>query len=213
MDQIAALRQIAAKGNDISASSAYLFQPGETLAIHTGGQNGTPLPHEEPQEQNPPSGVVAYYWLSSEASQPLKIELVDKAGKVRACLASDTPVHPVDTEKINVQAIWEQPAPPPSAAAGMHRVVLGQEMRRGFGRGPSAPPPQDACHPAGSQPDVAPAAAPAHGRRGPEFLQPGNYTVKLTVNGQTYTQPALVKPDPRGVPAGAAPEDEDDDDQ
>ena len=27
--------------------------------------NGTPLPHEEPQLQNPPSGVVAYYWLKT----------------------------------------------------------------------------------------------------------------------------------------------------
>ena len=43
--------------------------------------NGTPLPHEEPQELNPPAGVLAYYWLKSPASQPLKIELVD--GRVR----------------------------------------------------------------------------------------------------------------------------------
>ena len=39
--------------------------------------NGTPLPHEEPQELNPPAGVVAYYWLKTAAAQPLKLELVD----------------------------------------------------------------------------------------------------------------------------------------
>jgi hypothetical protein len=33
-------------------------------------------------------------------------------------------------------------------------------------------------------------------------LQPGQYTVRLTVDGQTYTQPVTVKPDPRGAPAG-----------
>ena len=27
--------------------------------------NGTPLPHEEPQMENPPAGVVAYYWLKT----------------------------------------------------------------------------------------------------------------------------------------------------
>ena len=32
--------------------------------------NGTPLPHEEPQKLNPPSGVVAYYWLKSTPQQP-----------------------------------------------------------------------------------------------------------------------------------------------
>jgi photosystem II stability/assembly factor-like uncharacterized protein len=212
MDQIAALRQIAEKGSEIAAASAYLFLPGETLAVHNAGMNGTPLPHEEPQEQNPPSGVVAYYWLGSAPSQPLKIELLDSEGKVRACLASDTPAHPVDTEAINVQAVWEQPSLPPSAAAGMHRAALGPETRRGFGRAATAPP-QDACHPAGSQPAAAPAQPPTRNRRGPEFLEPGDYTVKLTVDGHTFTQPATVKPDPRGLGQGAVPPENGNDDE
>ena len=28
-------------------------------------------------------------------------------------------------------------------------------------------------------------------------MPPGVYTVKLTVDGRTYTQPLIVKPDPR----------------
>jgi hypothetical protein len=28
-------------------------------------------------------------------------------------------------------------------------------------------------------------------------MQPGQYTVRLTVDGQTLTQPVVVKPDPR----------------
>jgi photosystem II stability/assembly factor-like uncharacterized protein len=211
LDQIAPLRQIAAKGTDIASSAAYLFEPGETLALHGGGQNGTPLPHEEPQEQNPPTGVVAYYWLGSAPSGPLKVELVDADGKVRACLASDTPVHPVDTEAINVQAVWEQPSPPPSVAAGMHRVALAPEQRRGFGRGANAAPPVDACHPAGTLPP--PPVNPIQGRRGPEFLKPGDYTVKLTVDGHTYTQPATVKPDPRGLLEGSIAPDNNNDDE
>jgi hypothetical protein len=35
-------------------------------------------------------------------------------------------------------------------------------------------------------------------------LQPGDYTLRMTVNGQTLTQPVSVKPDPRGVPANAS---------
>ena len=221
MDQMAALRQIAAQGAQILASTAYLFQPGETYAIRQGGMNGTPLPHEEPQMQNPPSGVVAYYWLKTDAARPLKLELVDGAGAVRSCAASDTPVRPVDTETLNVQAIWEQPAQPLSAAAGMHRFALGGAAGRGagggggFGRGGGGAPVQDACTPPAAAPDAAAANPPAGGRGGrggrggggggrggAAGLQAGPYTVRLTVDGQTYKQPVTVKPDPRGAPSG-----------
>jgi photosystem II stability/assembly factor-like uncharacterized protein len=202
MDQMPALRQIAAKGGEIVASEAYLFAPGESMTIRQGGQNGTPLPREEPQEVNPPAGVLAYYWLKSAASGPLKLELIDATGKVRACAASDTPVKLVDTEAINVQAYWMVPPPPPSAEAGMHRFALNVVVPRGFGGPPRAagpPPPRDACSPpAGSE---MPAAAPrerGQGRRGPQELTPGAYTVRLTVDGKVLTQPVTIKVDPRG---------------
>ncbi len=217
LDQMTALRQIAAKGKEIESAKAYLFTPGETYAIRNGSQNGTPLPHEEPQELNPPAGVLAYYWLKSAPGSPLKLELIDAAGKVTVCQASDTPVKPVDTETINVQAIWEEPTPPPSATAGMHRIALNIAAPRGFGGGGGGrgaappPPPVDACHPAGTP---APRAeGNPQRRRGAPVLQSGEYTVKLTVDGQTYTQPVTIKPDPRNLPMNAeTPPDGDDDD-
>jgi hypothetical protein len=212
-----ALRQIAAKGKEIASAKAYLFTLGEAWEVHNGGQNGTPLPHEEPQEVNPPAGILAYYWLKSAPSGPLKVELVDFTGKVTVCQASDTPVKPVDTEAINVQAIWEQPTPQPSATAGMHRIALNVAAQRGFGgggggrRGTPPPPPVDACHPAGA-PAPGSEAGPQRRGRGTTGLQPGEYTVKLTVDGQTYTQPVTIKPDPRNLPSGAdgLPEVDDD---
>jgi photosystem II stability/assembly factor-like uncharacterized protein len=204
MDQMTALRELALKGQEIASAPAYLFQPGESLAIRAGGQNGTPLPHEEPQDLNPPAGIVTYYWLKSAPNSPVKLEVLDAKGAVRACSASDAPVKPVDTETLNVQAYWQQPAQPPSAAAGMHRFVLGTPAAGGFGgggggrRGAAAPAPKDACNPTG-----APPSAPTprgQGRGGPSGLAPGQYTIRLTVDGQTYTQPATIKPDPRGVP-------------
>jgi hypothetical protein len=205
MDQMSALRQIAAKGSEIVAADAYLFKPGDALAIAAGGQNGTPLPHEEPQELNPPAGVLAYYWLKMPAAGPLKLELLDKDGKVRACAASDTPVKPVDTEAINVQAVWMVPPPPPSAQAGMHRFALNVVVQRGFGgggggRNAGPPSPRDACSPPpGTE---TPAAVQQQrgggGRRGPQELAPGDYTVRLTVDGKVLTQPVTIKPDPRG---------------
>jgi hypothetical protein len=161
------------------------------------------LPHEEPQMQNPPSGILAYYWLQTAATQPLKLELLDSSGAVRACAASDTAVRPVDTEKLSVQAIWVQPPQPPSAGAGMHRYALGGAAGRGSGTA-SVP---DACTlPAGSaaaQVASQTPPGPGGGRQSglPSFL-PGNYTVRLTVDGQTYSQTVSIKPDPRGAPNG-----------
>jgi photosystem II stability/assembly factor-like uncharacterized protein len=217
MDQIAPLRELAMQGQQVLTSSAWLFKPGETIAVRAGNMNGTPLPHEEPQQMNPPSGVLVYYNLKADAAKPLKLELLDPAGAVRSCAASDTPVRPVDTEALNVQAYWEVPAPPPSAAAGMHRFALGGSAGRGGGggRGAAAAPVTDACTPAGGAPAAAGGGrgrggrggggggGGGGGRGGAQVMPAGQYMVRLTVDGQTYSAPAVVKADPRGVPAGA----------
>ena len=189
------------------------MHPAETYAIHQGGQNGTPLPHEEPQELNPPAGVLAYYWLKSAAGSPIKLELVDASGKVAACVASDTPVKPVDTEAINVQAYWVEPTPPPSAETGMHRIALNVVAPRRFGFGGRRPeaPPVDSCHPAGTKaPEPETPAMPGRGLGG---LEPGEYTVKLTADGQVLTQAVKILPDPRTLPKGADASPDDDDDE
>ena len=124
---------------------------------------------------------------------------------------------------INVQAIWQQPAQPPSAAAGMHRFALGGAAGgaaavAAFGRGAVAPPAPDACTPAGAAPTQAAAGRGGRGGRGgggggggrggAPTLQPGQYTVRLTVDGQTYTQPvssSRIRAEHRaGAIAGAA---------
>ncbi len=218
LDQMSALRELAQNGRKVLDSKAFLFAPGETYAVHPGGQDGTPLPHEEPQERNPPAGVLAYYWLKAPAAGPLKLELLDASGAVKVCLASDTPVKLPDTEAINVQAVWLQPPPPPSAAEGLHRIALNIPLASRFGgqrRANPPKPPVDACHPA-SMPSAPVSDSPhtSHPHRDPGGLKPGPYTVRLTVDGQVLTQAVLVKPDPRPLPAGAdAPLEEDDNDQ
>jgi photosystem II stability/assembly factor-like uncharacterized protein len=187
LDQMTPLRELAAHSSEISAAKVWLFQPGETFAVKLGNMNGTPLPHEEPQLKNPPAGVVVYYTMKTAAQQPLKLELLTSAGAVKACAASDTPVKPPDTEALNVEATWEQPSQPPSAQAGMHRFAIGETGRR-FGRG-ATPATKDAC--TGTPPGTA------GGRSGGAVIAPGDYTVRLTVDGQSYTQPVTVKPDPR----------------
>jgi photosystem II stability/assembly factor-like uncharacterized protein len=213
LDQMSALRQIAANGKAIESANAWLFTPGQTRSIHQGGQNGTPLPHEEPQEANPAAGVLAYYWLKTAPTSPIKIELVNAKNNVVACVASDTPVKPVDTEAINVQAYWMQPAPPPSAEPGMHRIALNPVSPRTFGGGrqPAPQPPSEACHPPATKTAAPESTAAGPGPRSRSLsLEPGEYTVKLTLDGQTLTQPATVLPDQRMVPEGADASAEDD---
>ena len=50
-----------------------------------------------------------------------------------------------------------------------------------------------------SQPDACSSSMPpvATPNRGTPPLTPGQYTVRLTLDGQTYTQPVTLKPDPR----------------
>ena len=211
MDQMAALREIAAKGGEIVSKDVYLFKPGDTIAVRQGSTNGTPLPHEEPQELNPPPGVLAYYWLKNAPRGPIKLELIDGTGKVSACAASDTPVKPVDTESIVVQAIWEEPTLPPSAGVGMHRAPVNPSAPRfgGYGRANQAPSPKDFCTTpdGGATPAAARARANPNGPfREPPRLKPGEYQLRLTVDGQTYTQPVTVKADPRGEPIDHANE-------
>jgi photosystem II stability/assembly factor-like uncharacterized protein len=216
LDQMTPLREIATQGQQVLTSSAYLFKPGETIAVRAGGMNGTPLPHEEPQMQNPPAGVVVYYALNKPAASPLKLELLDPSGSVRACAASDTPVRPVDTETLNVQAYWEQPAMPPAATAGMHRFAIGGAAGRGgggggFGRGAAAAATPDACTAGAPAPAAAAGGGRGRGGRGggggggrggAAVMAAGTYTVRLTVDGQVLTKPAVVVADPRGIPGG-----------
>jgi hypothetical protein len=103
----------------------------------------------------------------------------------------------VDTEAINVQAVWERPAPPPSVAAGMHRFALTPAPARfGFGRG-AADSPTGACASSTPSAPATPRPGGVGGRGFGERLQPGNYSVRLTVDGQTLTQPVTVLQDPR----------------
>jgi len=209
LDNMTPLRQIARQGSEIAAASAYLFKPADSVAAGGGGGGGTPIPQDEVQLPNPPTGVVVYYWLQHAASGPLKLELVGGNGRVTSCAASDAPVVEPDPETANVQLIWMQPAPPPSAAAGMHRFALGAAAGRGGGgRRGGGTPARDACSP----PEGTPVPAGGRGARGrggrgaggraPAGPATGDFTVRLTVDGQTYSQPVTIKPEPQTTYAG-----------
>ena len=170
LDDITALRQI----NDAVAKSyAYLFKPADGVNMPPGSEYGTPLPKDEPFAENPPYGAIIDYYLGAVPTAPVSLEILDAEGRTLRRYASDDRVPPRNPDALVYPAFW-QPAPEIlSAAPGMHRWVW--DLR-------AAP---------------APGAGGRGGRGGAPPAQPGPYTVKLTVDGKSWTQPLTVKPDPR----------------
>jgi hypothetical protein len=111
------------------------------------------------------------------------LEVSDSAGKLVRRYSSDDPVETVDLNTLAIPAYWVRPAHPLSNAPGMHRFLWDmrftpvREGRANYGM-------QAIYH-------DTPASNEA------PWVMPGGYTVKLTVNGKSYTQPLEVQMDPR----------------
>jgi photosystem II stability/assembly factor-like uncharacterized protein len=177
LDDITALRQIDAAA---AGADAILFRPALAFALPEPDEQGTPLPKDEPSAENPPTGAVIDYYLKSAAAGPIALDILDGAGAVVRRFASDDRLPPRDPNTLAVQLVWAPPAEPLPATAGMHRWVwdLRGTPSAGGGRGGGA----------------------GGGRgRGAELAVPGRYTVRLTVDGRTLTQPLSVHADPRGT--------------
>jgi hypothetical protein len=180
IDDISPLRQLT---DQIAAADAYLFKPAEAINMSPTSDNGTPLQKDEPQAVNAPNGAVIDYYLKRAASGVVTLDIVDAAGAVVRTFSSDPAAQQVAGGGrggraggiANVSPLWV-PAPEAlSADAGMHRVVW-NPVAAGGGRGRG-------------------------GGRGGGAPLAGAFTARLTVNGQTLTQPFTVRPDPRMRPA------------
>jgi photosystem II stability/assembly factor-like uncharacterized protein len=173
IDDISALRQI---DSSVTSAAAFLFKPSETIGMPAQSDNGTPLQKDEPQAENPPAGAFIDYYLKS-AARSVTLEIVDAAGAVVRRYSSDDRPLAVDPNTLNVSAMWRPAGTSLSAAAGMHRWVWDLRPTLPAGRGGRG----------GS----------GGGRGGAPMSAPGTCTVRLTVDGQTFTQPLIVKPDAR----------------
>jgi photosystem II stability/assembly factor-like uncharacterized protein len=176
LDNISALRQINA---DVAGSNAHLFQPADAILMTPGSDNGTPMPRDEPLAENAPRGAMIDYYLKSNASGPVTIEILDPAGEIVRKYSSEDKGPAVNPETLNIPAYWVRPFDPLSTAAGMHRWIW--DLR-------PTPPPRPAGGGGGGG---------GGGRGGVSMVLPGIYTVKLSVGGKTYAQPLVVKMDPR----------------
>ncbi len=177
LDGIAALRQITPQ---IMSEPAHLFKPDVATRMRPGSANGTPLPFDVPFANNPPDGAMIDYYLKSAAEGPVTLEILDASGNLVRRYSSADESRPVDASRLNIPAYWVKPAPVLSSAAGMHRWIWDLHYPApagGRGRGAGG--------------------GGGFGGGGGTWALPGEYTVKLTANGQSYTQPLTVKMDPR----------------
>jgi photosystem II stability/assembly factor-like uncharacterized protein len=180
LDDITPLRQI---DRQVSAGPAFLFQPELAYRVMRNVNTDTPLPPEEPAGQNPPDGAIIDYFLKSEPSSPVVLEIFDRANNpVRRYSSADKP-DPINEKDYEVPAYWFRMPEVLSARAGMQRFVW--DLR-------SAPPPALRYD--------YPISANYHDT--PRYplgvaVMPGQYTVKLTVGGRSYSQTFTVKMDPR----------------
>ncbi len=194
LDDVTPLRQIDAS---TAAADVVLFKPTPAYRVRWNTNTDTPLPPEEPAGLNPPEGAIINYYLKSAAAGPVTLEVIDVRQRVVRRYSSTDPVVRPDPVRGNLPLYWFRPPMVLSTAAGMHRFTWDVHYQPlpggGGGRGAGALP--IAAVPYNTVP--APTAP---------WVRPGTYTVKLTVNGRSYTQAIAIKQDPRVKTAAATME-------
>ncbi|HEX6536992.1 MAG TPA: hypothetical protein VF041_20570 [Gemmatimonadaceae bacterium] len=179
LDDLSPLRQMS---DDVLRARSHLFRPATAVRVRRSVNSDTPLPPEIPHGENPPAGAVIDYWLAS-ASRPVTLEILDASGTVVRRVSSADSAPPPNA----VQYFTDEWLPRPErlgTAAGLNRFVW--DLRY------PAPPAESY--------EYSIAAIAGHGTvaepEGPLVL-PGDYRVRLTVDGRSETQPLRVVMDPR----------------
>jgi photosystem II stability/assembly factor-like uncharacterized protein len=180
LDDISSLRQLTPAAVN---ADAHLFRPATVYRLRRSVNTDTPLPPEEPTGRNPPDGAVIDYKLKAAADGAVTLEILDAAGKlVRRFASSDKPEE-VDPKALVIAPEWVRPARILPTAAGAHRFVWDLHY----------PPPAGLPR---NYPISAVYRDTPSEPLGP-FVLPGTYSVRLTVGGKTFTEPLVVKMDPR----------------
>jgi hypothetical protein len=193
LDNISPLRELASKAAQVSDSNAYLFPPAPAIRMQWDTYTDTPFNPDVASAENPPDGAAIDYYLKSPARE-VRMEIYDSAGKLVRSYASSGPA--ALDYKVNVPDFWLAPASLLPKDPGLHRFVW--DLRY--------PDPDQllytyyGIHVQYFEYTLAdhaiPHNTPWHEPQGPMVL-PGQYEVRLTVDGQTLRQPIVVKLDPR----------------
>jgi hypothetical protein len=182
LDDITPLRQM----DEAAGSADVLFKPQIAYRVRQNTNTDTPIPPDEAAGKNPPDGAIINYMLARDASGPVTLDILDTAGKSIRHYSSDDKTEPADPATAPVPLYWYRQPQPLAKSAGLHRFTWDVHYQPvpgvAGGRGglPIAAVPYDT---------VPVPTAP--------WAPPGQYTIKLTVDGKSYTQPLTLKMDPR----------------
>jgi hypothetical protein len=172
LDDITPLRQ-AQEARRVGG--AWLYRPATAIRMDNDTFSGTPLPPEEPTAENPPNGAMIDYSLPSAASS-VELEIFDAQQKLVRKFSSEdrkTGKH----APLPVADRWISKPEALEKIAGMHRFVW--SLTWGSSGGPSADEDSETRNPSGPK------------------VVPGNYQVRLTVDGKAQSQSLKVIMDPR----------------
>lgn len=176
LDNITPLRQLSS-----ISSKPLLFRPQAATRVRWNMNTDTPLPPEEPAGKNPPDGAMIDYYLPSDASS-VTLEVLGADGAPVRRYSSEDPPLPVNEKAQAIPIYWVRPQARLEKGAGSHRFLW--DMR----------------YPATEAGERYPMTAILRDTPrlpvGP-WAFPGQYTVRLTVDGQTLTQPLTLRMDPR----------------
>ncbi|HWY51514.1 MAG TPA: hypothetical protein VNW72_08535 [Chthoniobacterales bacterium] len=194
LDNITPLRQLDRNKIDppkdgLAVANSLLFKPQTALRVRGSLNPDTPLPPDEPAGENPPDGAMIDYFLSKDATSPLTIEIKDSKGAAVRKYSSGDVLQKYDPKKLRIPEYWIRPLQSVSPKAGMHRFLWDMHYTPVSDVEPAYPM-------SATYRNTAPAATSP-------WVEPGNYTVVLTVDGKSFTQTLTVQMDPR-VKASAA---------
>ena len=177
LDNITLLRQV---NNQLIAKSTILYKPQTAIRVRWNMNSDTPLPQEEPAGENPPDGAIIDYYLKEKLTNAMQLEIIDAQGKlIRKYSTNDKPYEIPD---VNIPLYWIRPQQILSGEVGAHRFLWDMHYT------PLNVPP---TYPISAiyQNTVPVQTAP--------WAMPGLYTIKLSTDGNSYTQQLIVKIDPR----------------
>ena len=176
LDNITPIRQI----NLNKTKETVLFKPQRAIRVRWNMNTDTPLPPEEPAGENPPDGAMIDYYLNSNSSGPVKLEILNAKGEIIRTFSSNDTLYTIP--EVNIPLYWIRPQQILAATKGAHRFLW--DMKYTPLNTPAAYPMTAIIH--NTPPD---ATAP--------WVMPGNYKIRLTVDGKIQEQPITITMDPR----------------
>ncbi len=183
LDDVTPLRQTNA---NLLSAGPHLFAPRTAIRVRRDENQDTPLPPEVPAGKNPPNGAIIDYYLPSNSSSDVQVEIRDEAGNVVHSYSSK-PLPKEEGELPYVAEYWIAHPQPLSKSPGIHRFVWNLRY---------TDPPAVHVESPYNYPIAAIVGSTPLPPEGPLVL-PGKYEVQLKAEGQVLRQPLEVKQDPR----------------